>query len=387
MRLNNIIIIFWIVGLMLPSCIMPYEPHIDSKDINKYVVSGQVTDNNEYQTVSISMASPVGDPQYIPVSGCYARITDDKKNQFVMQESVTEAGIYKVQIDKRYLIPGISFKIDIITPDGTSIESDFDRMPKCPEVDSVYYMREDLLTDIPGQVTKGIQFYLNLDGGDINSRFFKWEVIETWEYHATYPREWFYDGSVHHIFPPDYSRIACWSTKLVKNIYTLSTENLTENKYKMLPLNFVDNRTPRLKYGYCLLINQFALSEGAYSYWDQMRINSSEQGGLYEKQPLSIKGNLRNSTNPYLEVLGYFSASSVKSKRIFIRNVENLELDFPAYCTPFAPRYGFKELNPSDYPTFLMGDEDGWWMVFLNLECVDCLSVGGTNIKPDFWPY
>ena len=72
---------------MLPSCIMPYEPHIESKDINKYVVSGQVTDKSEYQTVSISMASPVGDPQFIPVSGCYAFITDDKKHKFVMQES------------------------------------------------------------------------------------------------------------------------------------------------------------------------------------------------------------------------------------------------------------------------------------------------------------
>ncbi len=370
---------------MLQSCIIPYEPHIDSKDINKYVVSGQVTDHSVYQTVSVSMASPIGDPQFIPVSGCYIRIFDQKGNEFEMQES--EVGIYKVKIDSNYLIPGNSFKVEILTTNGTSIESDFDRMSKCPEVDSVYYARKDLLSNSPRQDTKGIQFYLDLDGGNIDSRFFKWEVFETWEYHAEYPREWFYDGSVHHIFPPDYSRKVCWSTELVKNIYTLSTENLIENKYDMFPLNFVDNHTSRLMYGYSLLINQFAMSEAAYSYWDQMRINSSEQGGLYEKQPLSITGNLHNNTNPDQEVLGYFSASSVKSKRIFVRNVENLELDFPAICNPFSPRYGFREINPSDYPTFLMGDEDGWRMVFLNTECVDCLTLGGTNIKPDFWPY
>ena len=72
---------------MIPSCIIPYEPHIENKDINKFVVSGQVTDNSDYQTVSVSMASPIGDPQYIPVSGCYVRIFDDKGNEFVMQES------------------------------------------------------------------------------------------------------------------------------------------------------------------------------------------------------------------------------------------------------------------------------------------------------------
>jgi hypothetical protein len=385
MRQTNIIILFWMLVIMLQSCIIPYEPHIDSKDINKYVVSGQITDHNVYQTVSVSMASPIGDPQFIPVSGCYIRIFDQKGNEFEMQES--EVGIYKVKIDSNYLIPGNSFKVEILTTNGTSIESDFDRMSKCPEVDSVYYARKDLLSNSPRQDTKGIQFYLDLDGGNIDSRFFKWEVFETWEYHAEYPREWFYDGSVHHIFPPDYSRKVCWSTELVKNIYTLSTENLIENKYDMFPLNFVDNHTSRLMYGYSLLINQFAMSEAAYSYWDQMRINSSEQGGLYEKQPLSITGNLHNNTNPDQEVLGYFSASSVKSKRIFVRNVENLELDFPAICNPFSPRYGFREINPSDYPTFLMGDEDGWRMVFLNTECVDCLTLGGTNIKPDFWPY
>jgi len=254
-------------------------------------------------------------------------------------------------------------------------------------VDSVYYIRKDLPTNITGQVISGIQFYVDLDGGNINSRFFRWEAIETWEYHVDYPREWYYDGSVHHISPPDYSRKVCWATQLVKNIYTLSTEDLVQNKYDRLFLHFVDNHTSRLKYGYSLLINQFALSEAAYSYWDQMRINSSEQGGLYEKQPLSISGNLHNNTNPDQKVLGFFSASSVESKRIFIRNVENLELDFPTFCTPGVLRKGLIEISPEDYPAFLMGNDKGYWNVQLANECVDCLSIGGINIKPDFWPY
>jgi len=141
---------------MLSSCIIPFEPHIDSKDINKYVVSGQVTDLDEYQTVSISMAAPIGDPKYIPVSGCYVRIYDDKGHEFVMNES--EEGIYNVEIDNNYLIPGNSFKVEILTPDGTIIESDFDQMNECPDVDSVYYLRKELLPDEPGQGTKGYNF-------------------------------------------------------------------------------------------------------------------------------------------------------------------------------------------------------------------------------------
>ena len=130
---------------MLPSCIMPYEPHILNKDINKFVVSGQVTDNNEYQIVSISKASSVDEPQYIPVSDCYVRIFDDKGNEFVLQES--SKGIYRVRIDRNYLIPGTSFKVEVLTADGISIESDFDQMYECPQVDSVYYARKEIQTN------------------------------------------------------------------------------------------------------------------------------------------------------------------------------------------------------------------------------------------------
>jgi hypothetical protein len=383
---TNIIIKFLILAIIVQSCITPYEPHISNKDVYKYVVSGQVTDNNELQTVSVSMASSIGDPQYIPVSGCYVRIYDDKGHEFAMEES--EKGVYNGKIDRAYLIPGNSFKVDILTSDGISIESDFDLMNQCPGIDSLYYIRKENLINNQGQDTRELQFYVDLDCENINSHFFKWEVIETWEHHVEYPREWYYDGTVHHISPPDYSRMVCWSTELVKNIYTLSTEGLAENKYYMFPINFVDNHTSRLRYGYSILINQFALSEAAYSYWDQLRINSNEQGGLYEKQPLSIQGNLHNNNNPDQKVLGFFSASSVRSKRIFVDKVEDFAFDFSTFCAPETLRVGgLRSIDPSEYPAFLMGNKIKYFGIQLSQYCVDCMALGGTIKKPDFWPY
>jgi hypothetical protein len=371
--------------LVIPSCIVPFDPHIAAKNINKYVVSGQVNDNSEFQTVSVSMASSIGDPKYIPESGCYIRILDDNGNEFELQES--NPGIYQGKIDKSYLNPGTSYKVEILTSKGINIESDFDKMSECPGIDSVYYIRKELQPNVPGQITRGLQFYIDLNAGNIDSHFFRWEAIETWEYHAPYPREWYYDGTIHHISPPDFSRIVCWSTELVKNIYTLSTVGLVENRYTMLPLQFVDNHTARLMYGYSLLINQFALSEAAYSYWDQLRINSSEQGGLYEKQPLSIEGNLHNYTNPDQVVLGFFSVSSVKSRRIFISKIDNLSFDFSDYCSPDTLRVGgLHSIDPSEYPAFLVGNKIRYLPIVLSQYCVDCMSLGGTTIKPDFWP-
>lgn len=381
---NKIILLFILTAALLTSCIKPYEPVIKSSDKSKYVVSGKVSNASGNQVVTVSMTSSVDDPKYLPVKGCIVMISDDKGHEFVMSDGGD--GNYYTTIDAAYLLPGVSFRVSIHTPDGTDIISDYDEMPSSPEIDSVYFARVDLPTKDEALFEKGIRFYVDLDGNENQSRYYRWEAIETWEYHAPYAREWWYDGTVHHITPPDSTRMVCWTTSLVKNIYTLSTHNLSENRYRQFPLHFVDNKTTKLAYGYSLLINQYALSEAAYNYWEQLKLNSGDQGTLYEKQPLSIKGNIHNLTNPALDVLGNFSVVSVKSKRIFIRKVENLELNFSNYCNPMVLERGLREIDPIEYPAFLMDGINGYSLVQLSDYCVDCLSLGGTNVKPDFWP-
>lgn len=383
--LRTNLILFIILNLAAGSCINPFEPEIDPQDISKYVVNGVVSDESETQTVSVSMASDVDEPEKIPVSGCDIIIRDSQGNTFPMNE--TENGIYKALIDRSFLFSGNSFMIAINTPTGTRIESDFDIMPDCPDVDSVYFLRKDITADNPGDVVSGIRFYLDFDGSSSQSRFFRWELAETWEYRVPYPREWYYDGIVHHIFPADYSRQVCWMTEPVRNIFTLSTTGLSANRYEMLPLNFVDNRGPKLLYGYSLLIRQISLSEDSFAYWDKLRSNSYEQGGLYDKQPATISGNLHNLTSPENKVLGFFGASSVKAKRVFVSDVDNLDIRYVASCSRNVLRMGFRELKSEDLPVYLLGDKDGFSMVTLGDECVDCLKLGGINIKPDFWPW
>ncbi|MDO9512110.1 MAG: DUF4249 domain-containing protein [Bacteroidales bacterium] len=371
--------------LMFNACIKPYEPEIQTIDLKKYVINGTISDADALQKLNISMTSAIGDPQYLPITACNVVISDNKGNTFFMDDAGN--GNYTTWINQSSFIPGVAFKVDVITPDGTHIVSDFDTLTECPAIDSVYFRVEDIPDNIPGVFTQGIQFYLDLDATSVKSHYFRWEAIETWEYHATYPLEWWYDGVIHHVVPPDYSNMVCWSTRLIPEIYTISTNNLVENKYHMLPLHFVSNRTSRLAYGYSLLIKQFALSELAYIYWDKLRINSDQQGGLYEKQPLAIKGNMHNLSNPESEVLGFFSVASLRTKRLFIHDVPNLPLDYYTYCSPSALWKGLQELTPSRYPAYLMGDALTYYLIELNVECINCTILGGSNVKPDFWPY
>jgi hypothetical protein len=371
--------------LWLISCIKSYDPVIDSTATNKYVVSGHIIGTEGWQDVDVSLSSPLESSDYIPVSGCTGTIGDDKGNTFPLTEF--EPGLYRAWMRQVDLVPGTSYRVQILTPDGENLESGFDKMPKGPPIDSVYYLLNDIPTPDPGKDKKVMQFYVNLNAIGDYSQYYKWEIEETWEYHAAHPAQYYYDGTHHEIKPPDYTNNICWITGLVKNVFTVSTKNLTQNSYKKYPLHYIDGTTSRLAYGYSMLVRQYALSEGAYNYWEQLRINSNEQGGLYEKQPLAIKGNVLNLNHPEKEVLGYFYTSTVAARRYFYHDIEGIELGYFNGCfeEPLG-MFGWKEIFPWEYPAYYYFNAEGF-LRLLSIECVDCRKSGGTTTKPDFWPY
>jgi hypothetical protein len=315
----------------------------------KYVVTGGVNRGDKVQRISVSTASLLRMPKFVPIVSCKARIIDAKGNEYKGRDMLD--GTYEFDIPETELQPGNSFRVDIDVPDGSHIVSDFDQLNDGPPIDSLYYQRVDIPTSNPFNPIRGIRFYVDLDGTNYSCRNYRLEATETWEYTAKYYEV--SDGAV------------CWLTVNVRNIFTISTENQTENVYRKSPLNFVDNySSQRLRYMYSLLVNQYSLSDAAFAYWNKVKINALDQGGLYENQPFKISGNLHNVTDPTQEVLGFFGASTHSSKRIFVGGIPGLPNQF-VDCRPLTEK---GEVH--------------------NPECVDCRNkVGGTNKKPDFWPY
>lgn len=384
MHRNKAKLILFLVFTLLLGCEKAFDPKIKGSDASKYVINGGVFAGADIQTVHISLTSPISEPQQKPVSGCQVSIFDDRGNNFFLQDMGN--GDYQASIDQEFLRVGTAFRLDVLTRDGKLLQSDFDSLLACPAVESVYFEIEDLEGNTSQDVTKGAQFYLDFKGSNTDSRNLRWVLEETFEYRSMYAREWVYDGEVHHIVPPDSSLMFCWRTAQIPEIFTLTTNNLNENAYSRLPLHFVSDQSVRFEYGYSLLVKQFSLTDAAFNYWDQMRQNSLLGGSLYETQPLAIKGNVNNLSDPDQEVLGYFGASQLKTQRIFTTN-PGLILDYDSYCSPTTLRIGVREIDPSNYPAYLMGDAVTYYPVWLNEECVDCTSKRGVTIKPDFWPY
>jgi hypothetical protein len=409
MRLIRLIFSLLIIAWFLSSCLETYYPEFSDEEVNTLVISGGITDQEGYHSIYVSLATNVSQPEYFPVTGCWGYVADDKGNNFNLQ-SLGE-GHYQVWIGKENLVPGRKYKLVVVTPLGSVYESDEEVMPDSPEIDSMYYSWEFKETNVPGIQSAGLQFYADFAGGNDQSHYYRWIVEETWEYHSPYIIEWYYDGKSKAILqfnPPDYSKQVCYKTQDLEKIFTMKTSNLEANEYKGFPLHFIDNTSEKLLYKYSVLIRQMALSERAYQYWDYLRQNDEDQDGLYQKQPMQIQGNiyalgdfdssridtsvseidtLTNRPRSNKRVLGYFSVSSLRTKRTTLTNLNNLNVDLSDYCLPWVPKNGlstFLRTTPYNEIVYLVHNDTGTFLA--DKSCFDCRLRGGTTSKPAFLP-
>jgi hypothetical protein len=386
MTANKILLLAFIVSLF-SSCIKPYTPNIDQNAINKYVVQGMVSSVEGYQSVRVSTTSETSFAVFNPVNGCDVNITDNLGNNFHLEG--LEDGLYEVWMDQTELVPGRAYRLSVTTPSNEILISEYDTMPQGPDVmGNLYWEVSSIQTDDPEVILEGVQFYTDFEAGEGDSEYYYWRLTETYEYHTPYPLQFFYSyNGVNEVIPPDYSKMVCYRTQPVQNVFTLSTLNLSSKSYPAFPLNFVGNTSDKLSETYSLLVEQIALSVEAFNFWDKMRINIDQSAGLYTSQPLAVKGNISNTTNSENDVLGFFQASTVTEKRIFVEApIEGLKLDYDTICNINILWVGLNEIQPYEFPAYLYSDGVTYFEATMSKNCVDCTLAGGVTEKPSYWP-
>jgi hypothetical protein len=374
----------FILLFILTGCIEPYVPEIPEGAAESYVVNGHVTSVEGYQAVEISQTAALAEPHYLPVNGCQGFIEDGKGNTFDMYEY--EPGKYHVWIDQAYLGPGNAYRLVLTMPSGEKIESDFDSMPQPATIDAIYYEREAKYDANRDMNLNGMQFYADIHSAGSAGGYYRFKAEETWEYHTPMLKEYYYDGTIHKVYPPENSMYhICWSTDDVAKIFTLTTKNLVSTDFVKFPLQYVDNTTNRLLVKYSTEISLYSLSQESYNFWEKIRINSEAKGQLYDTQPVTIEGNLHNRTNQDRKVIGFFDAASVVRKRVFLDAVTDMNIENGCPCgLEELGIGGWHNVEPWEYPVYFT--YVNYQLYTLPLSCVDCRAVGGLPVKPSFWP-
>lgn len=378
------------LAAILPACVERYYPEKADALTGLLVVNAHLTDGSGTQAVSLSRSDGLIFPEYRPETGAAVQVENEMGDMIGFTES--DDGNYLTDIPLNFLQEGDSYRLLLITSDGSRYESEFTTLHSASTIDSVYYRVETTPGDEPGTSLEGIRFYMDFIVDSESDQFLMWDLTETYEFHNPPYEGFIYDRDrVLKPLPDSMSDRECWITLHIPEIFTQETGNLTAGRYTMKTLHFVSNQTQRLRHGYSLLVRQLSLDEAVFRYWDDLKKNVQEEGVLFDTQPSITPGNICSCDDPEERVLGFFSVSGVSEKRIFVRDVEGLDVPDRLFCFPTFefPRLNYFRLR--DLPIFLSRatwPETGEVITGeTDRKCLDCrLYRGSSGEPPDFWP-
>jgi len=388
MQFKNKYILFIAVVFIaggLCSCVEPFSPSV-KKYTDIIVIDGTLTDEPGIQKVTVSRTSSFTDSTFIPENGCTVTILDDQGNIYDLNGD--DNGNYTTEFTSEQLQHGTSYMLRVIDNSGDVFESDFQELLQRPTIDSLTAQYGPKYTAEFPEGLNGCQFYVNTSDHSGKTRYYRWSMEETWEYHPIYDVGAMYDGVLHDNYFFKDNRTTCWMTKEVPGIYTATTRDMEGDVLRNFKLNYVSTQTDRLKFRYSLLVREYSLSPEAYEFWNGLEKQTQQTGGLYETQPYMITGNITCASNPDRIALGFFSASGVSKKRIFVDPSPYPVTDIVCFSDTIRGLGDLVVYPPSSYPVYMYYYilPSGWVMrIASNQRCFDCLKRGGTNVKPDFW--
>ena len=303
------------------SCIEPYEPILDSNDsVSLLVVEGRITDQPGSFQVKLSRSVPVDVMAFTkPELWADVRISDDSGN--VYQLLGDDKGVYMPSVDNLKGEVGRTYTLSVVTGDGLEYESDPVLLREVPDIDNVYF-KESVITvfgdegpyeDYKVSILADSKSYSNEVG------YSKWEYEETWEFEMPNIVSVMH-GTGEGAPPPtieqvkvDPERIHCWTSGSTLSMLVASTVKNTENKIQDFEIVSISYPDDKLNIKYSILVKQYAIDRYLYNYFKKLRESNEERGGLYDKTPSQIVGNI-NCCNSDNVALGYFYASAENQK-------------------------------------------------------------------------
>jgi len=401
---NNLTKVIFIALLALCTCIDPYYQKITRYE-SLLVVDGLITDEDASYSVRLSRTIQQQDAAPSEVSDASVYITDDAGNSSYLKsvgngKYRTDSTLFRGQVGRTYIL-------HIKTAEGVNYESAPCLMSEVPDIDSLYFEKDQELFNNGTENLDGIRIYLDSKPGD-NSTYYRWEYDETWKFKVPDPSKARYISENNIVSITDYNEF-CWKSNksseiLIHPLFTGEGESVRRQ-----PVLFIaSEKSDRLLIQYSILVKQYSISGSGYEFWNRLNQVSESGSDIFAAQPYSVESNIHNPDNPDDIVLGYFQVSSVKKRRLDVSLKDIVAMDLPFYHYPCKrvatspndpvwshdnpPKtfdqiyeiyisFGFIFIEPKYFPETSVLDE----IIFVKEpECNNC-EVTGTSVKPDFW--
>ncbi|MFI5185247.1 MAG: DUF4249 domain-containing protein [Chitinophagales bacterium] len=364
------------IALIPSGCKKPYEPKAITQIDNLLVVEGVINGNpNSPTTISLSRLRRLNDSSYNkPELNASVLIEEEAGSTFPLQER--DSGYYSsgnltLDASKKY-------RISISTSDGGKYSSDFTNILQTPPIDTITW-----------EQNKDVTLYLDSHDPLNQTHYYRWDYVETWEYHSFFNTIVRYRNDTVVYEFNDQIHI-CWKSANSTEILLGSSVALSNDVISQAKIGTIPQNSQKGSERYSALVKQYALSQEAYVYWQILQKSSQQLGTLFDVQPSQLQGNIHGSSHSSEPVIGYISASTISEKRVFI---------------DYSSLTGWKEFDGntceiigtipaiSDAEHFLFSDGyyspyyfvSGGGVTYSRTSCLDCRTQGGTTVKPPFW--
>lgn len=374
------------------SCIERFEPEVQGfKSI--LVVDGLITDREEAYTILLSRSRALNTQDTVYESLAEVKVTDDDNNSFHFRES--KPGVYQSNPLEFVGQVGENYFLDIITSEGEHYQSSPVLLKQTPPIDSIYFERQ-LRTDDEGVTYQGIAVLLDTHDPQNSTNYYRWEWQEDWEVAVPYPNQYEWIPLNTQSILRGYFELhgldlrICYDSGAGTNIQVETSAHLAEDRISNYELTYVTDQGHKQSSLYSILVRQYALDSLEFTYWSELKKLSESLGTLFDPQPYELNGNVFNVEDPDEPVVGFFGASTVSEKRVFISKNELAAMGpfyFNGSCASEYVRVSIDSIGYFIANQYLIAAvpyrADHVFMA--PASCSDC-RFSGTADKPDFWP-
>jgi len=383
---------FFVFILMHMSCKKLINNQVFAAATNYLVVSGNITS---------------GDTTFINLSRMVS-VNDSARSKPVLNAGVTiegsQGGSYPLTPanNGNYVSAPLNlsasqkYRIKITTSDGKQYASDFVPVKNAPAIDSVSYIVNS---------ATGLQINVNTHDAANNTHYYRWEYNETYIIHSAFVSHYMVvNRDTTAVRPADQEIYQCWASDTSNVILTGSSAALSRDVIRSQLITNIPSVSDKVHIRYSILVKQYALTSDAYNYFNLLKKNTEQLGGIFDSQPSELTGNVHCLSNPNEPVVGYITAGAVAQQRIFIDSSQLpawvpvtsdsiCTLDTLLYARPIILKAGPPivafEVHDLIYtgikiPIDKVGESPKGGFSAAFPHCVDC-TLRGTNKQPAFW--
>ena len=311
-----------------------------------------------------------------------AKVSVEGENGDIHNFFELPGGIY--QSSPLSLNTSSKYRLKITTSSGEDYASDFVEAKQTPPIDSLTWQQQN-----------DVMIYLDTHDPLNNTRYYRWDFTETYQYEAPLNAELSQDnGNLYYVDNTPNQTYDCWRSVNSTEILLGSSIALGQDVISKAPINIVPQNSQDITIKYSILVKQYALTRDAYQYFSILKKNTENLGSIFDAQPTQLTGNIHSVKNPGEVVIGFFSPHQFSKKEYSSQNMmlQIGILSTPTWSAALSPLviihylipgflYGIILILSITLITFV----DPHACLIARRECVDCRVRGGTNQKPSYW--